>query len=618
MAAILSMLITTVTNFEFALVLCPTLHDDDERPNTDQDLAILPHVVLSSDTSWDPTLMHGEIPLQEEMSTSTGSVFMSPAVTSRYLLLAQIVLLIMSTWPQTAFISMAHFRLLGVSLHSDQELPHLHAAWDYAVMDGLCHYVPPAGAHLHDFNMDLHDSDVAGLILDDNSAPAPLPPPEPPPRLQNSLANTFPKVASYLTDISVDPKQPAQQFSVQLICIPSVELDGETPSILCDPQAPSANMCQTTLCSNSHKKAPHDIRTHTSQVHDEIAQAVSLLHVHWVKDSSILLLDGGPSLLSECTAATPLPPPEPPPGLQDASVTTFNNAVIFNTDVASFPSTSEEAFVHVEFKTLCGATIPCITRGSQVLAANTNRTILCLTTDLFDGETPSKLFVPSKDDSENSAYFKNLQICNSESGAIEQPSTTMELSSTRDLVAVKPLLSIRVMKAREREFINTHDCALIFTTRYITVITTTECTQFTHTIHLSDLKCSMNSVDIKHCHWMAMTIKEYQYVYSLLPRVPAFGNDRYHKDNRTFGETIPYVTNDNRQDLQCMHMDITNHHDPCSTTDNSLHESPYTAQTKRKNGETTFHHFSFAQTDKFESLNKVGVQQQQLLKNEQD
>jgi hypothetical protein len=81
--------------------------------------------------------------------------------------------------------------------------------------------------------------------------------------------------------------------------------------------------------------------------------------------------------------------------------------------------------------------------------------------------------------------------------------------------------------------------------------------------------------------------------------------------SRTFGETIPYVSRDNSQDLLCTHMDITNHHDPCSTTDNSLHESPYTAQTKRKNGETTFHHFSIAQTDKFESLNKVGVQQQQ-------
>ena len=112
-----------------------------------------------------------------------------------------------------------------MSVYSDQELPHLHAACDYAVMDhGLCHYVSPA--HLHDFIMDLNDLDVAGLILNDNSAPVPLPPPEPPPRLQNSLANTFHKVAPYLTDISVDPKQPA--FSVQLICIPSVELDGET------------------------------------------------------------------------------------------------------------------------------------------------------------------------------------------------------------------------------------------------------------------------------------------------------------------------------------------------------------------------------------------------------
>jgi hypothetical protein len=59
-------------------------------------------------------------------------------------------------------------------------------------------------------------------------------------------------------------------------------------------------------------------------------------------------------------------------------------------------------------------------------------------------------------------------------------------------------------------------------------------------------------------------------------------------------------------------MDITNHHDPCSTTDNSLHESPYTAQTKRKNGETTGDHFSIAQTDNFGSLkNKIGVKLQQ-------
>lgn len=83
----------------------------------------------------------------------------------------------------------------------------------------------------------------------------------------------------------------------------------------------------------------------------------------------------------------------------------------------------------------------------------------------------------------------------------------------------------------------------------------------------------MSNVSIKHCNWMAiiMTIKECQYSYFKCTCISAFTNDRYHKDNRTFGEpSIHYVTKDNGQDLLCKHMDITknqqHHHDPCSTS----------------------------------------------------
>jgi hypothetical protein len=237
----------------------------------------------------------------------------------------------------------------------------------------------------------------------------------------------------------------------------------------------------------------------------------------------------------------------------------------------------------------------------QFNMTSTHRTILCLT-DLFDGETPSKLFVPFKNNSEISVCFKNLQICNSESGAIEQFNTPpMVYLKTLDPIGRTILTTVGIVVLEiTRELSSTGNCALLFTARDITVVTTTERAPFTHAIHLSDLRNSMTSVGIKHCDRMAMTIKECQYIYFKSIQV-SFDNDTYHKDTKTFGETIHYLTKDK-------YKSINNHHDPHSTTDNSMHESTYTSQTKQKNGETAF---SIAQTDDFGNLDKVGPQQQQ-------
>ena len=217
-------------------------------------------------------------------------------------------------------------------------------------------------------------------------------------------------------------------------------------------------------------------------------------------------------------------------------------AAFFHGDVASFPSKSEETPVYTvgailshrelsnNFKTpLCDATTPYILQRPQVHTANTHQTILCHT-NLFDGEKLSILHV-----SENFAYFEILQVSNSESGVIEQLGTpTMVYLETFDPIG-KTISTIGDMVVLEitRKLNLTGNCAVLFTARDITVVTTTECAPFTHAIHLSDLRNLMTNVDIRHCNQMAMTIKECQYIYFISIQV-SFDNATYHKDIKTF------------------------------------------------------------------------------------
>ena len=363
------------------------------------------------------------------------------AVTSRYiLLLSQIALLMISTWPlRSTFMPMGHFGLLDGNLSSNQDLAlygTVALPWDYAMTDGLSHTVS------HDFNTDLddpHHVSGSGLIPSaDDSTHDPLPPPEPPPRQQNSSAKAYRTVAISCKKINWD----------------YMAMDGLNCTV------------------------PHDFNTDLDDPH----------HVPCL-------------ILGDDSAPVPLPPPEPPPRLQNSSA---DKSVSWDTTVCD-PNQARRFSVQLNCKTcieLDGETLSIPFWDPQAPSANMRQITLCCTdsanmlrrrtttlccTDLFDGETLSILYPHSGDNHAGSVSFKCLTVCcHSDYGVIKHPGTPMVVY-----------------------------------------------------LDIPGLMQKMISIDvscIKRCQ-ISMAVEECEYIGTNSITISG-GHDAFHNDTRAFGKTI--------------------------------------------------------------------------------
>ena len=233
--------------------------------------------------------------------------------------------------------------------------------------------------------------------------------------------------------------------------------------------------------------------------------------------------------------------------------------VLFHVDNAGFPSESKEAlgyFVGIAencghamtFKILQHDTQRVILR-SQVRPADDPHSPNLRLTDLFDGEPPSKLFVKSKSDPENSV---DLQPISSESGEIEQPSTTsMVHVDTSELIGRTFLMDGAVTGTKHRarivEMIEDH--------RYA---------------HLNSKEHAKFRVSVN--------------------------NDTY-EDVMTYGEILNHLNKDEEQEVLWRYKNIIGHQGPLSPTDESYNGSTYNVQMEWENGEVTFEPLSIIAAD---------------------
>jgi hypothetical protein len=233
--------------------------------------------------------------------------------------------------------------------------------------------------------------------------------------------------------------------------------------------------------------------------------------------------------------------------------------VLFNVDSPSFPSESSEAlgyFVGVAthcghmmtFKTLSDST-QCIIIRSQVRPADDPHRPNLRLTDLFDGEPPSKLFVKSKSDPDNT---QDLPTLSSEYGEVEQTgTTTMVHVDTSELIGKTFLME-------------------------------------------------GNEEGTKHRARIVEMIEDQQYAHLNSKEHTKFrvsvNNDTY-ENIMTYGEILNYLNKDDEQEVLCKYKRIVGHQGPLVSTDKDYNGSNYNVQVEWENGEVTFEPLSIIAAD---------------------